>query len=182
MKIYTKTGDTGETGLFGGPRVSKDHLRIQAYGTVDELNSTLGVALVHCSDEALREMLLHIQHQLFVLGADLATPLETKSSYIQRIPAEAVTQLEQWIDQFEAELPPLTHFILPGGSICGAFLHQARTVCRRAERYIIALSHEASLSEFVIPYINRLSDYLFDAARIANVRAGTTETIWNSNS
>lgn len=180
MKIYTKTGDNGETGLFGGPRVTKDHIRIHAYGTVDELSSILGIASVHCTDIELREVIVQLQNQLFVLGADLATPRQAKSTVIQRISTDDITYIEDLIDKFDEELPPLKNFILPGGSLFGATLHYARTVCRRAERFIVSLAQKEDLGMEVGQYINRLSDLLFVMARTANYRSGGKEMIWKT--
>jgi cob(I)alamin adenosyltransferase len=177
MKIYTRTGDDGSTALFSGGRVSKTHLRVEAYGTVDELNSVLGVVRAHqpYSDSWLEQ----IQRQLFHLGADLATPMDAKSSWVVRVDAEAVSWLEQIIDQMTDELPPLTLFILPGGTPAASHLHVARTICRRAERLAVALAAHEPISENVIPYLNRLSDGLFTLARWENFKAGAAEITWN---
>ncbi|MAS35264.1 MAG: ATP:cob(I)alamin adenosyltransferase [Anaerolineaceae bacterium] len=176
MKIYTRTGDDGTTALFSGGRVSKTHLRVETYGTVDELNAVIGVVRTHqpYSDD----WLAHIQSQLFHLGSDLATPLDAKSDWIVRIPAEAADWLEQIIDDMTAELPALTSFILPGGTPAAAQLHIARTVCRRAERQVVALAVHEPLNEFAVPYLNRLSDALFTLARWENFKAGHAETVW----
>jgi cob(I)alamin adenosyltransferase len=178
MKIYTKTGDAGNTGLWGGQRVSKDSLRVHAYGSVDETNAALGVARASGLDDELDSLLAQIQNQLFVIGADLATPGE--SANIPRVGADDVELLEQTIDKIERELEPLRQFILPGGSLAAAFLHYARTVCRRAERWAVSLSHEEVVNPDVIAYLNRLSDLLFVLARHANARAGVADTPWNS--
>jgi len=206
MKIYTRTGDSGETGLFGGPRVSKDDLRIEAYGTVDELNSVLGVARAALSSAMpgkfsvpdqtgegagaqsnpradylrLDAWMERIQNELFDLGADLATPLETKAS-VHRMTEEPVSALEKDIDSFEEDLTPLTAFILPGGSMTAAQLHAARTICRRAERRVIALSTRDDINAFAIVYLNRLSDALFVAARWVNALSGIQDHEWSSN-
>ncbi|HZU77140.1 MAG TPA: cob(I)yrinic acid a,c-diamide adenosyltransferase [Dehalococcoidia bacterium] len=178
MKIYTKTGDRGETGLFAGGRVRKDDLRVEAYGCVDELNAVIGLVRVGLQDAELDAALRRIQAELFTLGADLATPLEAKSAHIVRVDEAMVERLEHEIDRYDAELQPLQNFILPGGSAAGAALHLARTVCRRAERRTVALAQQAALNEAALRYLNRLSDWLFTAARLANVRAGTPEEPW----
>ena len=182
VKIYTKTGDRGETGLFDGTRVLKHAPRVEAYGDVDELNALLGMALAFIrEDDDLRTCLLTIQRQLFVVGAHLADPtarVEAKRGEKASLTEDAVTQLEQWIDQFEEQIPPLRQFILPGGSKGGATLHHARTVCRRAERRIVALSHEVDLSPLLLTYINRLSDFLFVVARVENLRRQRAEIPW----
>jgi cob(I)alamin adenosyltransferase len=182
VKIYTKTGDYGETGLFDGSRVSKHSPRVEAYGDVDELNAVLGVALAFIrEDEELRTCLLTIQRDLFVVGAHLADPkarVEAKRGDKARLSEEKVTQLEHWIDRFEAELPALRQFILPGGSKGGATLHHARTVCRRAERQIVALSHQIEIPTLLITYMNRLSDFLFVTARLENLRRDRPEIPW----
>jgi cob(I)alamin adenosyltransferase len=179
VKIYTKTGDDGTTGLFGGGRVPKDAARIEAYGTVDELNSVIGIASSFVNDEAMRELLKSIQQNLFVLGADLATPLETRSNYaIPRIAPSDVVFLEKAIDDNEAHLPPLKRFILPGGSKVAAHLHHARTVCRRAERLLVRLAREEEIGSSDIIFLNRLSDLLFVLARRANQIEGVEDVEW----
>ena len=182
MKIYTRTGDDGTTGLFGGQRVGKDAPRVEAYGTVDETNALIGVvrALLP-ADDPLQERLEAVQASLFVVGADLATPeIEGKraSSYVPRVSDEDVTLLEQWIDEVDAELEPMRTFILPSGVPAAAHLHLARTVCRRAERRVVTLSHVESVAGAARIYLNRLSDLLFVWARLVNARAGTSETPW----
>jgi cob(I)alamin adenosyltransferase len=143
MKIYTRTGDDGSTSLFSGGRVPKYHLRVESYGTVDELNSVLGVVRAHEPSSQSDTFLARIQHQLFNLGADLATPLDAPTSHVVRMDSETVTWLEDAVDHLTAELPPLTYFVLPGGSLAAAQIHVARTVCRRAERLVTELSqHE----------------------------------------
>jgi cob(I)alamin adenosyltransferase len=188
MKIYTKTGDRGETGLFGGGRVPKDHLRVEAYGEVDELNSTLGMAIVHVEAEGETELadgLRQVQADLFTVGANLATPAPEdggrENPYIPGLDAARITALEAWIDAAEAELEPLTHFVLPGGSGAAAMLHLARTVCRRAERRVVTLTHHATVDETVTVYLNRLSDLLFTLARLANRRVGVDDVPWVPN-
>jgi cob(I)alamin adenosyltransferase len=182
VKIYTRTGDGGETGLFDGSRVSKHAPRVEAYGEVDELNAILGMALSFIrEDEELRTCLLDIQRDLFVVGAHLADPtarVEAKRGDKARLTEEKMSQLESWIDRFEEELPPLRQFILPGGSKGGATLHMARTVCRRAERRIVALGQQVEVSPVLIAYMNRLSDFLFVAARVENRRRDRPEIPW----
>jgi cob(I)alamin adenosyltransferase len=178
MKIYTKTGDSGETALFGGQRVAKDALRIDAYGTVDELNAFLGLAVRHCTSPDIRSRLQRVQGELFQVGADLATPLDAKTSYITRLDDQPARRLEEEIDEWQELLPPLTSFILPGGSQPGAELHIARTICRRAERRTVSLARAEAINEQVIIYLNRLSDWLFVLARLVNHRQNTPETPW----
>ncbi len=179
MKIYTKTGDDGTTSLFSGGRVSKTHLRVEAYGTVDELNSVLGVVRAAKPHPQTDAWLTEIQRHLFHLGADLATPLDSKSDWVVRMDAGKITWLENTIDQMTAELPPLTSFILPGGSPAAAQLHIARTVCRRAERITVALQEQEPLGDFVLHYLNRLSDFFFTLARWENMQAGISEDKWS---
>lgn len=179
MKIYTKTGDRGETSLFDGTRVRKHDPRVAAYGDVDELQAALGVSAASGLDAALREMAIAVQRDLFALGARLADPSHKIAPRVTKIVVDdaSVTRLEAWIDHLEADLPPLRHFILSGGSAAGASLHFARTVCRRAERGVLALGAEA-IEPIVLVYLNRLSDLLFVMARAANQRAGIPETEW----
>lgn len=179
MKIYTKTGDGGQTSLFGGGRVAKTHLRVEAYGTVDELNSLLGLARALSPSERGDAWLADAQNQLFHLGADLATPLSAKADWITRIAAADIEWLELSIDEMSAELAPLQNFILPGGVGAAAALQAARAVCRRAERRIVALAESETLGEFTLPYVNRLSDWLFTLARFENMQAGETESRWS---
>ena len=176
MKIYTKTGDAGETGLFGGGRVPKDHVRVAAYGTVDELNSTVGAAIAQAPPEFELALLERIQRDLFTIGAELATPDPAKlpkSLPGPPVREAAVTAVEQAIDRLEAGLPALQNFILPGGTPKAAWFHLARTVCRRAERGVVALAREApaSVPPAIGAYLNRLSDLLFVLARAANAAA-----------
>lgn len=180
QRIYTKTGDTGETGLFGGGRVSKANLRVCANGDVDELNAVIGWTITQVSDAEIAERLLRVQADLFSLGAHLATLRRGAEphAHLPPLPTARVAEMESWIDAAEDEMPPLKAFILPGGSAGGAALHLARTVCRRAERSIVALAAEADVHEDIVVYMNRLSDFLFDMARLANSRAGTAETEW----
>jgi cob(I)alamin adenosyltransferase len=179
VKIYTKTGDRGETSLFDGTRVAKTDPRVAAYGDVDELQATLGVCLANDIYADLSSILVALQRDLFALGARLADPSHRIAPRVSKIVIDeaSVTRLEQWIDQLEATLPPLRHFILSGGTPAGAVLHFARAVCRRAERAVLALGHDA-VEPVVLVYLNRLSDLLFVMARAANHRAGVTETEW----
>lgn len=179
MKIYTKTGDRGETGLFGGPRVPKDDVRIEAYGTVDELNAFLGQARSEELPAEVDQALARAQNCLFTIGAELATPRADRQRTAGISPA-AVEELERAIDALEAALPPLREFILPGGSRSAAALHVARSVCRRAERRVVTLGRQdiGAVSETAICYLNRLSDYLFVAARHACHASGTAEVKW----
>lgn len=178
MKIYTKTGDKGDTSLFGGQRVPKDALRIEAYGTVDELNSMLGIVRSDNEDKEIDGILDRVQNELFDLGADLATPRSLDSKQIKRIEPRHSEHLEAMIDTLEAHLKPLKTFILPGGSPVAARLHFARTVCRRAERTVVRLSRNEDIGEGITIYLNRLSDLLFVMARYANHIAGVSETKW----
>jgi len=177
MKIYTKQGDTGQTSLFGGVRAEKNDPRIVAYGTIDELNSILGIVISHQPSDTGLKILKDIQQSLFVVGADLATP-EDKKKRIERIDQPEIDQLENWIDELQDHLPDLKSFILPGGTHVGAHLHLARTVCRRAERAIVSCKQQKSVSENLLIYINRLSDLLFVMARYENYQSGETETPW----
>jgi cob(I)alamin adenosyltransferase len=179
-KIYTRTGDDGQTGLFAGGRISKDDARLHAYGTIDELNSVIGVALAYGFKSDLTTWLNVIQNELFILGADLATPLDANAAWITRIDADEVTRLESEIDQMETILPPLKNFILPGGSLSAATLHIARTTCRRAERWIVTLSGHEPINSLAQHYTNRLSDWLFVAARYENHVAGSPESTWQA--
>ena len=180
MKIYTRTGDTGETALFGGGRVSKDHPRTSAYGDVDELNSAIGV--VRATAPAMFDELLDdIQRDLFAIGGRLATPEPEKvAKAIAKavLPAGRVESFERAMDDAEAELPPLRAFVLPGGTPKAAALHLARTVCRRAERSVVRLANEEGVPAEILVYLNRLSDLLFTLARLANHREGVGDTTW----
>lgn len=185
MRIYTRTGDAGETGLFGGQRVPKDHARVEAYGEVDELNAVLGLAMGQVAAEDLPEVarrLRVLQGDLFVLGANLATPSPADggrpNDYIPALPHERIAEMEEWIDAAEAELPPLRSFILPAGTTGAATLHLARTVCRRAERRLISLMSGATIDPDSVRFLNRLSDLLFVWARLANHRAGIPDIPW----
>lgn len=175
MTIVTRTGDKGETALYGGRRVSKAKTRMHAIGTVDELNALLGLVLSERAlDPVLRIGLVRLQNQLFTLGADLSTPL-TPPTPTKRITPKHVHELEQWIAQWEARLSPLTKFIVPGGTRVGALLHFARTVCRRAERWIVAVKETEDINPQLLIYINRLSDLLFLLARAVNQEAQVEE-------
>ncbi|MEP7028303.1 MAG: cob(I)yrinic acid a,c-diamide adenosyltransferase [Candidatus Eisenbacteria bacterium] len=180
MKIYTKTGDDGTTGLFGNRRVPKDAPRVEVYGTIDEANTILGVALAAGAPEELARVLIDLQARLFDLGADLATPRSERPdpTYLARIDASHVATLEQWIDHFEAALAPLTNFILPGGAATAAHLHHARTVVRRAERALVGLARSEDLGPDLVVFVNRLSDLLFVLARWANQAAGVSDVPW----
>ncbi|MFN3649613.1 MAG: cob(I)yrinic acid a,c-diamide adenosyltransferase [Armatimonadota bacterium] len=182
MRIYTRTGDQGETGLFGGQRVAKNHPRVEAYGEVDELNAALGICVAHCRDQHLSTVLERLQSELFIVGSDLATPLD-EGDQVGKIPVQRVTEgmhaaLEALIDEHEDGVPPLTTFILPGGTVLASFLHLARCICRRAERSVLAASGRETLNPEVLVYLNRLSDLLFTLARDANHRGGHEETPW----
>lgn len=179
MKIYTKTGDAGETGLYGGTRVSKTDPRVEAYGTVDELNALLGLARAHLNDVQVDRTLQELQNALFEVGADLATPLAAKTrGKIVAIDEADVAQLETEIDRYSEELAPLETFVLPGGNASAAALHVARSVGRRAERRVIAVEQREEINPHVRVYLNRLSDLLFVLARIVNMRAGVSESAW----
>ena len=181
MKIYTKTGDDGTTGLFGGGRVAKDDLRIETYGTVDELNAVIGDARAAFGiPQPIDSLLAEIQIALFVLGADLATPMDSRAGHdIPRITEGDVYWLESEIDKHESELPSLKRFILPGGSAVAARLHVARTVTRRAERLLVTLSGAEPIGEYDIQFLNRLSDLLFVLARLTNKAAGVPDVEWD---
>lgn len=182
MKIYTKRGDQGETDLLGGERVSKDHARVWAYGEIDELNAWLGVAIAHIDQSDFIEILRNVQRSLFVLGAYLATPSAERRAKmgIAEPSADEVARLEAQIDCFEMELPPMHNFVLSGGHVSAGMLHYARTLCRRAERRVIALAHDESLAPALVQYLNRLSDLLFVMARLANQRVGVQDIPWLS--
>ncbi len=181
MKIYTKTGDKGDTGLFGGGRVPKNHPRVEAYGDIDELNAILGMARSVEMMPRIDEVLVPVQRDLFSLGALLATPHPEKVKQQlekARIDDARIAELERAIDEGEAELEPLGAFILPGGTPKASALHVARTVCRRAERRVIALAADVDVPPIVVIYLNRLSDLLFVLSRVANRRAGAGEVTW----
>lgn len=178
MKIYTKTGDRGETGLFGGARVSKADPRVESYGDVDELNAQLGVARAAGLADDIDALLSTVQAKLFDVGAELATAPGSKASAMPHVSAEDVVVLEEAIDRFEKELEPLKNFILPGGTGAAAWLHVGRTVARRAERRVVALAAQTEVRETLIHYLNRLSDLLFVLARVSNHRAGVADVPW----
>ncbi len=180
MKIYTKTGDKGETSLHGGRRVSKDDLRIDAYGHVDELNSWIGVVRSCKPDRTIDTILASIQNDLFVLGADLATPFEIQKKGLVRITPIHIEVLEKEIDRIEEKLEPLTSFILPGGSTIASHLHIARTICRRAERAVVRLSKNETIGSYPMIFLNRLADLLFVLARFANASSSTQEVHWTN--
>lgn len=179
MPLYTKTGDTGETGLFDGTRVSKADPRVDAYGEVDELNAYLGLARAHGVDADIDAVLLQLQRDLFALGARLADPSHRIAARVSKatVGPDDTTRLEEWIDRFDGEAPPLRRFILAGGTASGAALHLARTVCRRAERRIVSLG-AGTIEPDVLIFVNRLSDLLFALARVVNHRAGQAEVEW----
>ena len=180
-KIYTKTGDDGTTGLGGGQRVPKDSLRIETFGTVDELNAQIGVALAHGLEPSLTAELTRVQNELFHLGSDLCVlESEKQRRPVPRIEDKHVVALEIVMDRMTETLGPLTNFILPGGSAGAGQLHVARTVCRRAERLAVSLANEEPVGPFVIPYLNRLSDALFVMARWENRHRGVDDVTWNS--
>ncbi|MCB0636667.1 MAG: cob(I)yrinic acid a,c-diamide adenosyltransferase [Lewinella sp.] len=178
MKIYTKTGDAGETGLFGGQRLPKDDIRIEAYGTVDELNAVIGLLLDQVTDEPSRATLLTVQRRLFTIGAHLATAPEQLTTALDILPGD-IELLEKEMDRMEADLPPLRHFILPGGHPAVSHAHLARTVCRRAERRVVTLAREAEVEPIVIRFLNRLSDYCFMLGRHLARLEGAEEVTWH---
>lgn len=181
MKIYTKTGDAGDTGLFGGGRVPKNHPRVEAYGNVDELNAVLGTVRAVEPMPRIDEILVPVQRDLFAIGALLATPdLDKMLKHLEkaRIDESRIAELERAIDDGDAELEPLRSFIVPGGTPKAASLHVARTVCRRAERSVVELASDTEIPKLVVIYLNRLSDLLFTLARVANHRGGAGEVTW----
>jgi cob(I)alamin adenosyltransferase len=180
VKIYTRSGDEGETSLFGAGRVGKAHPRIEAMGTVDELNAALGWAVTQLAAGKTRERLEGLQHDLFALGAELATPEKEGRARpaTPPLPEGRIAEMEGWIDEAEEELPPLQAFVLPGGVAPAAALHLARTVCRRAERAVVELSRTETVPPVVVAYLNRLSDLLFMLARLENHRAGVGDVEW----
>ena len=179
MKIYTRTGDSGDTALFDGTRVQKSDPRVAAYGDLDELNAWLGLVIAHLNDDDVAPKLRHIQRDLFAIGARLADPSHRIAGRVTKaaVSMEDVARLERWIDEFDAVIPPLRRFILAGGTPAGAALHVARTVCRRAERAMVQLGEGAFENE-LLQYVNRLSDLLFTMARAVNHRAGIAELEW----
>ena len=181
MKVYTKTGDKGTTSLVGGARIDKSHARIEAYGTIDELNSALGYLLALLPEGSHVSLLESVQHALFNVGCHLATDIEPgNETDAPCLDPPCAVQLETAIDQMQAKLPPQTHFILPGGTPAAAWAHVCRTICRRAERRVVALSHEAHVSFSALQYLNRLSDYLFVLARFINHNADLSEKTWQN--
>lgn len=182
-RIYTRTGDQGETALFGGGRVTKSHPRVEAYGDVDELNASLGWAAAMAADGPTRDRLHRLQADLFTIGAHLATPApgaDRPKPWLPDLPVSRAAEIETWIDAADAELEPLRTFILPGGSPGAAALHVARTVCRRAERHVVRLALDEPLDPVILVLLNRISDYLFTAARLENRRAGLPDRAWDS--
>ncbi len=184
-RVYTRTGDQGETGLVGGKRVAKDTARIEAYGTVDELNAVLGIARTFNGQtkpkfvrEQVDAILRHLQNELFDLGGELATPPEAHHEHMFRVGEGEVAALEKLLDKLQGDLEPLRSFILPGGGPVSAFLHQARTVCRRAERLVLRLSREENIGPWPLRYLNRLSDLLFVLARWVAKQTGEPEFLW----
>ncbi|MCZ2111579.1 MAG: cob(I)yrinic acid a,c-diamide adenosyltransferase [Dehalococcoidia bacterium] len=181
-RVYTRAGDGGTTALGGGQRVPKESLRIEAYGTIDELNSTIGVAVAAGLHDSMKSQFFVIQQVLFNVGSDLCILEEDKRRLpVPQVEPHHVEQLEQWIDTWNEELEPLRSFILPGGDLAAAQLHVARTVCRRAERITIRLGHEEQIGKQVIPYLNRLSDLLFIAARYQAKLSGAGDVLWDSH-
>jgi cob(I)alamin adenosyltransferase len=178
--MYTRGGDKGDTSLFGARRVPKESLRVDAYGTIDELNSCIGVALAACKHEEISKPLKRIQAELFTAGADLASELSAEAvASVPRIQRKEIEHLEKMVDELQEELPRLTSFILPGGSQLSSALHLARAVCRRSERRVVALSRAEKINPEMVPYLNRLSTYLFNLARYANVLEGVADEVWN---
>jgi len=180
VKISTKTGDSGETGLFGGKRVQKSSIRISAYGTVDEMNAVIGVALCSVQNNDVKSILGKLQNQLFTVGADLASPLEInpKNISIPRVSNQDILNIEAAIDLLEKELEPLRYFILPGGSDAAAQLHVVRTVCRRAEREVVLLAQQEEINQNIVILLNRISDLLFVLSRIENKTSGIPDQKW----
>jgi cob(I)alamin adenosyltransferase len=180
MRIYTRGGDAGTTALFGGERVPKASVRVGAYGSVDEANAQLGAARAALEDGELDALLHELQNALFEVGADLATPEGAAArAHLTPLDGADTARLEAWIDRFDAQLPPLRRFVLPGGHPAAAGLHVARTVVRRAEREVVALAEAEAVNEHVVVFLNRLSDLLFVLARLVNARAGVPEAPWS---
>jgi cob(I)alamin adenosyltransferase len=180
MKIYTKGGDKGETGLFGGDRITKNSERIEAYGTIDELNSFIGLTITEVKSEDIKNLLQTIQNRLFTVGSDLATLLNEKNQKhnIRRVPKEFFEETEKQIDKFDEQLKPLQNFIIPGGTKSAALLNICRTICRRAERRVVALNESTGIGDNIIIFLNRLSDLFFVLARYENMISGIPDTIW----
>ncbi len=181
MKIYTKTGDRGETSLFGGERISKKSDRIEAYGTIDELNSFIGLTITEIQNKNIKKLLNKIQSQLFHLGSDLATPTTDKATRlkVKRVPSKYYEDIEKAIDYYDAQLEKLKNFILPGGSRTAALLHICRTICRRAERKVVALNNRVKVGGNIIIFLNRLSDLFFVLSRYENKCSGHQDIKWN---
>ena len=181
--IYTKGGDKGKTSLIGGARVSKSNKQLEAYGTIDELNANLGLLASLLQNNNDKQFLISIQNQLFTLGAYLATDFEKEKSANEtyNIKAEEIERLESAIDEIDSQLPPLKSFIIPGGSIASASAHVCRTVCRRTERLVVALSHELPITDNILAYLNRLSDYFFVLSRKVNIDQNFQEQMWQNN-
>ncbi|GMU96658.1 MAG: cob(I)yrinic acid a,c-diamide adenosyltransferase [Ignavibacterium album] len=181
MKIYTKTGDKGDTSLFGGERVQKNHQRINAYGTVDELNAFIGLALTEIKSDEVRNILIDLQNKLFIVGSDLATPETEKNKKLNiiRTSEEFIKKAESDIDNFTEKLDELRNFILPGGSKGSAMLHVCRTICRRAEREIVALKNSEKVNQNILIFLNRISDLLFVLSRYENKVSNFPDSIWN---
>ena len=180
MSVYTKFGDKGKTSLYGGKTVSKDDIRVEAYGAMDELNSFLGIVLAFLKDKSLSKKLILIQKDLFEVGASLANPSANKHKELSKYLLQRIKDFENEIDDLSKKLPELENFILPGGSISGSQLHFARTLVRRTERRVVALSKQEKINDQLLIFINRLSDLLFMYARIVNKKIGKKETIWKS--
>jgi cob(I)alamin adenosyltransferase len=179
MKIYTKSGDKGETGLFGGERVPKNSPRIEAYGTIDELNSFIGLGIIEVKSLEVKNLLEKIQNELFTVGSDLATPYNIDEKHkILRVPQEFYINAEKAIDKFDAEIEPLKNFILPGGTKSASLLHICRTICRRAERNVVALNNSVKVGDNIVIFLNRLSDLFFVLARYENHLAGNQDVKW----
>ena len=176
MKIYTKTGDDGNTGLQDNFRISKSHSRIMAYGTVDEANAAIGIVLTNTLDDDIRQVLTQIQNELFLLGSDLSN--QNLNDLKNRISLDRVEKLEKFIDKFELELSPITNFILPGGNVAAAQIHQVRTIVRRAETLVVKLSDKNEINSNCIKYLNRLSDLMFVMGRLINKRNDVEDIIW----
>ncbi|MDO8260897.1 MAG: cob(I)yrinic acid a,c-diamide adenosyltransferase [Candidatus Magasanikbacteria bacterium] len=178
--IYTRTGDSGETSLFGGQRIAKNSLRIACIGTTDELNASLGIAVSNLQEKELSDAIESIQNKLFEVGAQLANPTKVRANNIENFEVKEtdVTKIEKLIDQFDSELPELKNFILPSGTIAATQLHLSRAICRRLERLLVKLSKNEELNPILIKYINRLSDLLFVLARVENKRSGVAEKPW----
>lgn len=187
-KVYTRTGDKGTTGLADGSRINKDNIRIESYGIIDELNSVVAICrqtlteLSQVDSKSLDNWLFAIQNDLFNIGSDLATPIQSRWKGIILVGKEEVTILEKIIDFYQRDLSPLKEFVLPGGTLLNAYLHLARTVCRRAERIIVRLAHENEINEFIVPYVNRLSDLFFVLCRWVQFKLKKPEVTWDKKS